>query len=322
MSFRSTLWFLAKLAFAVAVVWWLLNKVDAAEVWSLVRAARFSPVAFGVVIGVLMIALAAWRWMKLLGVFGISLPWRQLFCINWVGQFFMMFLPGPSGDDLTRMLYISRLAKGRVGLACSTVLVDRCIGLASVFILALFCLPVQWQLLASNTQTQWLAIVVLIGAIGVAGAGVLFLLGSRDDSALVRRLLHLLPAGKVRTTLDDSWSLLRANKLVLCQVFGAALLTQLLNCGAFYCAGLAVGVTASFAAWSSFVPVVLAANILPITLAGLGVREYLLVLFLGVVAGTAPEQALAASAIAFGMMLFVSLAGGGVYLFFRVKAPS
>ncbi|MFM6173525.1 MAG: lysylphosphatidylglycerol synthase transmembrane domain-containing protein [Sphaerospermopsis kisseleviana] len=316
MNTRQTLWFLAKVTFAVGVVVWLLSKVDAAQVWSYLRSAYPRPVLLGLAVGVVMVGLASWRWVILLRVFGLPLPWRQLFCINWIGQFFMMFLPGPAGDDITRMLYISRLAKGRVGLACSTVLIDRCVGLSSVFVLSVFCLPLQWALLAGNTQTRLLAFVVVAGGLCVAVAGLLFLLGG-GGGGLVFRLVRLLPSGKLRATLEESWHLLCANKGTLFSVFAIALLTQLMNCAALYCAGQAVGISASLATWCSFVPVVLAANILPITVAGLGVREYLLVLFLGVLAGTTPEQALAASAVAFGMMLVVCLGGGLVYLFYR-----
>ena len=319
MNFRQALWLIAKLVFASLVVGWLLKKANAKEIWSYLESAQAVPIFAGLFLGVLMILIASWRWLKLLGVFGIHIRWRELFCINWVGQFFMMFLPGPTGDDLTRMLYISRLAKGRVALACSTVLIDRCIGLASVFFLSLFCLPLQWPLLAANVQTRWLALIIIAGAAAVVVAGVLFLFAAKREGGLVFGLVRFLPVGKLRSTLEESWSSLCGNKFVLFQVFAAAVITQLLNCAAFYCAGLAVGVSATFSHWCSFVPVVLAANILPVTIAGIGVREYLLVLFLGVLASTTTEQALAASAVAFGMMLLVSLAGGCVYLFYRPK---
>jgi hypothetical protein len=64
---------------------------------------------------------------------------------------------------------------------------------------------------------------------------------------------------------------------------------------------------------------VLAANALPITIAGLGVREYLLVLFLGVTAQVESERALAASFVTFAMILAVCLLGGLLYVFYRPK---
>jgi hypothetical protein len=56
---------------------------------------------------------------------------------------------------------------------------------------------------------------------------------------------------------------------------------------------------------------------LPITIAGFGVREYLLVLFLGVTAQVESERALAASLVVFAMTLTVCLFGGLLYIFYR-----
>lgn len=100
----------------------------------------------------------------------------------------------------------------------------------------------------------------------------------------------------------------------------AALLTQILLCFLFYLAGVAVGITVPFFVWPTFVPIVLAANAVPITVAGLGVREYLLVLFLGVIAQVEGERALAASFVAFSMILTVGLLGGLLYIFYRPRA--
>jgi uncharacterized membrane protein YbhN (UPF0104 family) len=67
------------------------------------------------------------------------------------------------------------------------------------------------------------------------------------------------------------------------------------------------------------VPIAIAANAFPITVAGIGVREYLLVLFLGVLAHVPGETALAASLLVLGMTLAVSLLGGAVYIVYRPK---
>jgi len=95
------------------------------------------------------------------------------------------------------------------------------------------------------------------------------------------------------------------------------LLTQLLLCLVFYFAGISVGITAPLHVWLNFVPIVLAANAIPITIAGLGVREYLLILFLGVLLDVKSERALAASFVAFAIILGVSLLGGLLYIFFK-----
>ncbi|OLC99954.1 MAG: hypothetical protein AUH86_01250 [Acidobacteria bacterium 13_1_40CM_4_58_4] len=263
------------------------------------------------------ILIAGWRWHRWLAIFDIHIPLLSLTCIAQIGQFFMMFLPGPTGDDLTRMLYISRLSPGRVGEACATVLLDRCLGLASVLLLALVCIPWQWGVLSVSVQTHWLAIAIVSGGLFVCIFGILFFLAGRPTHSWFEKRLRCLPAHSLRDEVIRIWGLLCLHKRSLASILSAALLTQLLLCLVFYFAGISVGITAPLHVWLNFVPIVLAANAIPITIAGLGVREYLLILFLGVLLDVKSERALAASFVAFAIILGVSLLGGLLYIFFK-----
>jgi len=315
MSLKSVLFLLAKASFAAAILAWLLLRVDRAALLGALADAKSAPLLLAFVLCVAVIAVAAWRWLRLLGLFGIRGSMGPLFSIVWIGQFFSMFLPGPLGDDASRMVYISRLAPGRVGEACLSVLIDRCLGLCSVFVLCLFAVPLQWQLLAGNRQTFWLGALVLAGGLAVTLIGALFL--ALGKSASEAGLVCLLPAGKLRQEILRVWNLGAGNKALFVQVFCAAIVVQLLNCVIFWLAGLAVGVHLPLLAWVNFVPVILAANMLPITIAGLGVREYLVVLFLGVANGVPETVAVAASLLVFASMVFVSAIGGLVFVWYR-----
>ena len=315
MSLKSVLFLLAKASFAAAILAWLLSRVDRAALLGALADAKSAPLLLAFVLCVAVIVVAAWRWLRLLGLFGVRGSMGPLFSIVWIGQFFSMFLPGPLGDDASRMVYISRLASGRVGEACLSVLIDRCLGLCSVFVLCLFAIPLQWQLLAGNRQTFWLGALVLAGGLAITFVGILFLVFGRASSEA--GIFHLLPAGKVRQELLRVWNLAAGNKSLFVQVFCAAVVVQLLNCLIYWQAGLAVGIHLPLLAWVNFVPVVLAANILPITIAGLGVREYLVVLFLGVANGIPDAQAMAASLTVFALMIVTSAFGGLVFLAYR-----
>jgi uncharacterized membrane protein YbhN (UPF0104 family) len=131
--------------------------------------------------------------------------------------------------------------------------------------------------------------------------------------------LRSLPAHSWRDEFARIWGLLCANKASVAQVILAATLTQLLLCSLFYLAGVSVGIHLPIVIWLSFVPIVLVANVLPITFAGLGVREYLLVLFLGLLAHVESERALAASFMAFFIVLVVCMLGGILYVFYRPR---
>lgn len=317
MSKRQIAFIVAKISFAVLVLIWLSHKVDISHVWFNVRSATRWPIIVGILLCFGTVIISGWRWQRLLRVFQISIPLPALICIAQIGQFFMMFLPGPTGDDLTRMLYISRLAPGRVAESCTTVLLDRCLGLASVLVLAVLCTPWQWTILSTSRQTYWLALIILSAGIAVSIFGAIFFLAGHPTHQWFEKRLRSLPAHSIRDEVARIWGLLCVNKKSLAQVIGAAVLTQLLLCTLFYLAGLSVGIHAPLLSWLTFVPIVLAANALPITIAGLGVREYLLVLFLGVTAQVESERALAASFVVFAMILAVCLFGGLLYIFYR-----
>jgi uncharacterized protein (TIRG00374 family) len=319
-SKRRVLFLIAKLAFASVVLFWLLHKLDIGRVWTTVHNANRLSFVAGVGLVILLVMIAGWRWHRLLSIFQIDIPLWSLIGIAWIGQFFAMFLPGQAGDDVTRMVYISRLAKGRVAEACTTVVLDRIIGLVSVVLLALFCMPWNWKILASSRETHWLALAIIVAGAGVFVFGAFFFIAGHPTHRWFEKRLRALPAHNLRDELARIWGLLCARKSALAQVIAAAIATQLILCVLFFFAGLSVGIHASFFTWLSFVPVVLASNALPITVAGLGVREYLLVLFLAVVAQVDGESALAASFVSFAMILVVCLLGGLLYIFYRPQA--
>lgn len=322
MSRRQAAFLLAKAGFTAGALWFLFRKVDPLRVWETIRSANPVYIAGGILFCWLGVAIAGWRWHRLLHIFGIEIRLQSLICIAQVGQFFTMFLPGPTGDDLTRMLYISRLAKGRVGTACTTVVIDRIIGLVSILVLAVFCIPWQWHLLSMSRQTYWMGLVILAAGGIISVLGAIFFLLRPPAHLWLERLLGSLPASNVRNEIIKTWRLLSLNKRSIAQVICAAFTTQVLICLLFYLAGAAVGIHTSFLVWLSFIPIVLAANAVPITVAGIGVREYLLVLFLGVLGGVDSERAVAASLVAFSMILAVCLLGGVLYIFYRPKAKS
>lgn len=320
MNKRRAAFLIAKILFAVAVIAWLFHKVDVARVWGDIRQASLPPIIAGAMLILFTVAIAGWRWCNLLGIFAIRIPLGSLVCIAQIGQFFSMFLPGPTGDDLTRMLYISRLAPGHIGEACTTVLFDRLIGLASVLSLALCCIPFQFHLLSETPRTFWLANGMLVagGIVSIVGL-TFFLVNSRDSSRFFVALLRLFPGHKLHDELVRMTGLLCGHKAVIARVTAAAVVTQLLLCATYCLAGVAVGIHAPLSIWFGFVPIVIAANAFPITVAGIGVREYLLVLFLSVLGHVPAETALAASFLVLGMTIAVCLLGGAVYIIYRPK---
>jgi uncharacterized membrane protein YbhN (UPF0104 family) len=160
--------------------------------------------------------------------------------------------------------------------------------------------------------------IVTFGGITVV-AGMFFFLVGHPTRLWFQHQLRSFPARGLRDEVARIWGLLCDSKPAVARVITAAIGTQILVCTMFYLAGMAVGLHIPILAWMGIVPIILAASAVPITIAGIGVREYLLVLFLGVLANVDQEKALAASLIVFAMILSVSLLGVIVYIFYRPK---
>ena len=323
MNKKQAAFLAAKVLFAASVITWLLYKIDATRVWQTIQQAAPGRIAVATFLCWCGVMVAGWRWHRLLAALNIHIRLRDLLCITQIGQFFLIFLPGPTGDDLTRMLYVSRLAKGRVATACAAVLLDRCIGLASILILAVLCVPIQWDLLNQSGQTRWLAIFMLAGGTIIVLAAIgFFLLPTEKTKRWIAQGGARLPNFRPIREIVQVSVAIASDKRAVGEVCTAAISIQFILCCVYYLAGQAVGIDVSIFLWLSFVPIVLVANAVPITIAGFGVREYLFVLFLANLAQIDAERALAASLIVFGITLVVCLTGGVVYILYRARKDS
>ena len=310
----------AKCLVAVLILWLLIREVDVEILMRTLAKTSVPLLVLGVLLNVSTVLIAGLRWKLLIRAAGLPLRWRDLTCIAFIGQFFATFLPGPIGDDLTRMVYVARIAGDKTPVALSSVVLDRIIGLSVILMLALLVSPWHYDLLAANTQTALFAGGLFVGGIVVAAALALFFLVPRGWlHSLGALLMRLLPTGHWRLQLGRFVGAYVEHRRTIVLVLAAAFATQVVLCVLFWTAGAAVGISLGAAVWFGFVPVVLAANALPVTVAGLGIREYLVVLFLGVLGNVPQELALAASLAAFAMMLTTNLLGGVVFLAYRSK---
>lgn len=312
---RSLLITVVKASVAALVLWLLLREADFTVLVRTLAGASVPLLLLGVALNVGTVLIAGLRWKLLVRAAGLHLRWKDLTCIAFIGQFFATFLPGPVGDDLTRMVYVARVAGEKTPLALSSVVLDRLIGLSVILMLALFVTPWHYELLSKNPQTALLASGLVAGGGAVVGLFAIFFSVPRHWLHVAGgRLMNLIPEGHWRQQAGRFVGAYLDHRRTIALVMAAALGTQVVLCLLFWLAGAAVGITVGPGVWFGFVPVVLAANALPVTVAGLGIREYLVVLFLGVLGHVPQELALAASLAAFGMMLATNMLGGLVFL--------
>jgi uncharacterized protein (TIRG00374 family) len=311
---------LLKIAVVTAALFWLSRRVDFAGVWRVILGAKTQFLVLGALLSWLPIVISGFRWRILLGAIGIYVPAPRLSMICQIGQFFGVLVPGLAGDDGTRLLYISRIAPGRVGQACSTVLLDRFIGFSSLFVLSLVGIPCNWASLSAQAHTRVVAAgILLAGCLLLAGCALGFALSPARLAVLVGGVRARFPASKIVKELGDASEIFARSKVSLLTVAVEAILTQLLICATYWAVGIAVGIELPLLVWLSFVPVIVLAGVLPITFAGIGVRDYLLFLFLGDAVGGEGDRLAALSMLLLAYTLMSALFGGLLYLFYRAQ---
>lgn len=272
---------LLKFGFAGASVGLLLWFVPLAEVLGALARASLPWMLAGVALQFVVRAAATFRMRVIAANQGVVLTHLQLYTILLATQFYAMLLPGLLAGGATWAKYVQRGA-GKAA-AAAMVLINRAV-IAGVVVGVGLC---AWVIERPGIQAPTAGVVIA----GVLGATVLVVvlppLPEKERAAcgtgLAGRLLNL--GNRFLLFLRLS----RAGKLT---VVASGIIESLLGASVFYCFAVAVGVAVDPLAvlWvRAGITVVL---LLPITVAGLGVREASLVGF-GALLGVAPALAVA-----------------------------
>jgi len=296
----------AKLAVTGVLVWYLLREVDLQK--SGEHLAAFD-VGWGVaslaVVAVLLL-VAALRWHIYARALNITLSIASAYRLYLIGQFFGQILPAGVGGDAVRVWLLTRRGVA-VGPGISSVVLERLTGLLGMLILIAVLLPLTF----SYVDESWerLAIVLLLA---IAAAGISAIVGLSFVPNLITKWRQVA----VISNLADVAGEARRVGLMLKPALSVLLLSlfmHLLAVLAVYLLAQGLGMTIEPLAYLALVPVVLLLSTLPISVAGWGVRENVMVVALAF-AGAEASQALALS-ILFGLaLLTLSLVGAVIWL--------
>ncbi len=276
-------------------------------------------IAIGVAVGPLTYIAGGLRFGVLLRVQGIFLPWARVFGIFMVGLFFNLFGLGATGGDVVKIFYVLREAGDKKTAAAFTVLMDRVIGLVALVLMAVGFVAFRYRWLTQTPATTALvtAFIIVLAAAMSAIVAAIFLAWT----GLAGRLPAGMPGrGKILELVEvfqnfgrDGRSL--AIALLLSVVAHSAMFFT------FYAAGRSLHAGVKLLDLASMMPIVNTIVSLPISVAGVGVREKLFEELLGGLCGVPASLAVLISVIGFAIGIFYCLLGGIVYLFFRSPAP-
>lgn len=300
----------ARLAVAGGLTAYILWRSHPREVLAAAVGADWRPLLAAVLLVLVDRVLMAYRWIVLLYTLDPAdrPPLAGIMRIFFVSTFVGTFLPSVGGDAV-RAYGIAKLNM-RGGDAVASVFMDRMLGIASLFLMALIGLT-----LARDLASNW----VIIASLGVAaGACVLTLLlvFSQRADAITSMILTRLPAA-VRLTgqrLLESIQRYASHHGQLAKVLAGSMAVQVLRILQAYYLGRGLGIDTSLGTYFAFLPLILLVMLLPVTISGLGTGQAAFLWFFAR-AGVPAAAAVALSVLFIGLGIVGNLPGGILYAF-------
>jgi len=253
------------------------------------------------------VIVRGYRWQILVHDQGVDASLWDLTKLWFISFLFTNLLPSGIGGDAIKMYELSRSSE-RGAEAVSSVLVDRFMGLFALQAIGLTALIFGWRLV----PIEVVILTVAVFGASLLVAGVISYRRLWDTLArwipLFNRLLSIKMIGSLVASLQSY------SGSALLRSFGVGVVFNVLLIGMNVLIGVALGADLALPYYLIFVPITSLVLILPISFAGLGVREGTYV-FLFSQVGMTQEAALSLSLMVYALgTVSPGLVGGVIYL--------
>jgi uncharacterized protein (TIRG00374 family) len=306
-----------RIALSTGLLWFLFVRLgDELSLSRLIP--RLTPTRVGWLAGaavmlVFSFVLSTVRWRQVIEALGLHDGFRRLLAHFLAGQFLSNVLPTTIGGDVVRVARLSR-DTGDPPSSFASVVLDRLTGwivLPFITILGFGLNPALRELGAQTRVTVTIAattfglllLVLLMAAVKRLG-------GRFSDRGGWQRFIDAVHLGIGR---------LRRRPRALLWVLVAGFVYQFVLVIAAFMIARGVGIHIGLTAMMAFFPAVLIVQVLPISISGLGVREFMLVWLLQSV-GVMHGQAILLGLVVWALTALTSLLGAPPYAF-GVRAP-
>ncbi len=257
----------------------------------------------------------ALRWWCCLRLAGVEISFTRATGLHFLGTFMSLFLPGSVGGDAAKIAYVMLWYPHNKLGGVLAVLMDRLSGLTAVMVWGgtVAALRGDWFRQTPATAVMLNGVLLFLGTVGVGL--VLWYLGHRSGR-LQRRHLWL-PGREKILRISGIFDLFFASRSRAIAVLILAALCHAFTYGVYYSSARAYGAGWLLSDALSIMPVVDVVTMLPITLAGIGLRESTFQTLLAPLCGVDPATAVLISLTGFFIIATWALPGAGFCLWFR-----
>lgn len=304
-------------ALSFALLWFLLvrigDELSLSTVIGQLTAISLTWMSGAAAMLVVSYVLSTVRWRQVIEALGLHDGFRPLLSHFLAGQFLSNALPTTVGGDVVRVARLSR-DTGEPPASFASVVLDRLTGWLVLPLITALGFGLNPALRELGAQTK---VAVAIAA-AVFGLLVVLLTAAYADALGGRFVGRPGWQGFIDAVHIGVGKLLRRPRSTLLVILAGFAYQFVLVTSAFMMA-LALGIDIGLTTMMAFFPAVLIVQVLPISIAGLGVREFMLVWLLSSV-GVPYQQAIALGLVIWAMTAVTSLLGAPAFAF-GVRAP-
>jgi uncharacterized membrane protein YbhN (UPF0104 family) len=299
-----------KILISAALLYFSLRKVDLHDLVSRLNVGSVGWIGLAIAVLFVQIFIGVLRWREISSECGAPIGLRQGMRFNLIGTFFNQTLPSSIGGDAVRLWLVAR---GGAGWRAATysIFVDRAIGLIALAIVIVASLPWSYHLISDPAGRS--ALLLVDFAALAAGLGFL--------------LLGVLPFPWLKTwwaTHHVHACAVIANRVIFSRDRGPkvailSLLVHVLAVVIAWCVVQAIAAPVLFSQVFQLMPPVMLITMLPISIAGWGVREATMGLAFGY-AGLMANEGINMSLLFGAVSFLVGIVGGLVWILSPEKA--
>ncbi len=307
---------LFQLTVTIAVLYWVYHDPNRrAQMAEAIRNAQYRWVVIGILAYGIVEISAAIRWHVLLKVQKIHLTLPRLSGLFLIGMFYNQFLPGGTGGDIIKSYFLLKETPDKKAGALLAVVFDRLIGLVALVAITGTLIALRYDFLSQTTETRQLLWFLLF----LLGSSILFLLSTFVISGF--NLFHWLPEkfpGREKLIeISAAYHLYAHHWRATLVAFGVSIVAHLATFATFLCAAYALGAAVPLLDFFAVMPVERTISALPISFAGIGLREKILQIMLNGLCGVPEAKAILIGSLSFLIILVCCIPGAVVYIFYK-----
>ena len=302
----------AKIAVTVLLFWYVFHDMDFHQFGATLKNARIGILVLGFIAIWIAHYICIYRWRMLMRPLLPVLSMARLFGIYCIGLFFNLTFPTVVGGDVVKMYYAGRPSKMYAQSFAATFL-DRDAGMLAMLIIA--CAVI----LVHPVTVPGIPVSLIIwGVLAAFIAGNIAIFAPYFHRRLIN-LLHRLRMGKIAAKIDmisSAFQVMGKHPALLLGALLISLVNQLLVIAVTWIMAIGLRLHLSPVWFLIFVPVITLISMIPISLNGMGLREYAFMSLFGAI-GVARESCIALGLLSSIVIILSSIPGGIVYIFLR-----